>query len=243
MKVDWKSGIVWVECLVFTCRSSYFNKTYTSRSIVFSPRDTAFQSLETGRMRLLACKTNELRKLQVPFVHQVQKCQQIETMEQSPYGVVAKQTNKLPVFPLFSSKQNWPKAFISEWISMHFNQETRLPKATDRELPSSPSCQLQGMLCVNLIRVQSRGSLISLCTSCRAHHFASWMVGPKHTKVGQWQFELVLFTELFLLLARDRGYLASVRRESSNRTDQPWHNEITPRAISWKFPPCTNTHK
>ena len=40
-------------------------------------------------------------------------------------------------------------------------QVARLPKATARVLPSSPSCQLQGMLCVNLYGAPAERSLHS----------------------------------------------------------------------------------
>lgn len=69
--------------------------------------------------------------------------------------IMANLSGMFNLFLLFHSESFWSAKGESElWkqsAAISCNQVARLPNVTDRMLPSSPSCQLQGMLWVNLL--------------------------------------------------------------------------------------------
>lgn len=125
-------------------------------------------------------------------------------------------------------------------------QVARLPKATARVLPSSPSCQLQGMLCVNLCGAPAKRMSPNSAFECHPntqnreqHGTAGELDKSKNPMYGQ-RVAGAICDNLCIqvqIVASQKNILASAQRESSNRTDQPLQNESTPRVATCNFAP------
>ena len=148
------------------CSYSDFKTTYTSRSMVFSPKATAFQSLLKGPTRPVLVHLNLKSCIATASFYQWEGAKVFQTRYLTFLG-------RLPVWqrlgeseffrPICQVCSTCSSFFIlicNGWIrtvkTISCNQEARLPNVTDRMLPSSPSCQLQGMLWVNLLLQRTR---------------------------------------------------------------------------------------
>ena len=137
--------------------------------MVFSPKATAFQSLLKGATLTSAGSLESQIKYCYCIFSSNERAQRYSKhaiwsfWEGFRFGKGLESQNFLGqsvryvfnLFLLFHSESFWSAKGESElWkqsAAISCNQVARLPNVTDRMLPSSPSCQLQGMLWVNLL--------------------------------------------------------------------------------------------
>lgn len=109
--------------------------------------------------------------------------------------------------------------------SLSCNRAAKLPRETDRELPSSPSCQLQGMLCVNLLTVKPKGcQRIQRFPPCDVNHQEKLQpdIDIKSTfSIRKPEKSTATVALCLQCLASPGTHLAFAPQEYSNTTDPP----------------------